>query len=146
MKSMKKLAKKKIHFGYALIIIAALAMIPTILFSVLFFMPAPSAEAFFGSDVGLLVLTQPIKCVLDSAAGDCEATCHICGDTAQCNGLFEVKAKVLSGINLLYKTQALCLTSPLPPLVGNFRPGARCFGKYFLSGPVHYLFYFGCYQ
>lgn len=143
---MKKLTKKKIHFGYALLIMVALSMIPTILFSVLFFTPASSAEAFFGSNVGLLVLTQPIKCVLDNVDGDCLATCQICGDAAQCNVLFEVKAKVLSGINLLYKTQALCLTSPLPPLVGNFRPGARCIGKYFLFGPIHYLFNFGCYR
>jgi len=135
--------KRKIHFGYALFIIAALSVIPVSLYVGLLISPDP-AEAVIGFDVGLRVISPPIKCVLNSIEGNCLASCPICGDTAVCNGLFEVKAQFLSGTNLLYKGAALCIPSPVTPLGGAFRPGAQCLGKYFAVGPVHTLFNFNC--
>ena len=143
---MKKIIFQKIHFGVALLnILAVSVMSLTTLFSLMLYDPT-SAEAAFGSSVGLEILSPPIKCVLNSVDGNCLASCPICGDIASCNGLFEVKARVLSGVNLLYKTQALCLTSPIPPTLGTFRPASRCLGKYFLAANIHLLFNFGCYR
>ena len=133
---------KKIHFGYAMLIICSISTIPLTIFVASLFVSSSNAEAIIGSNIGLQVLSIPIKCVQDELSPTCNATCTFCGDLAGiCNGLTEVKARFLSGINTLHNS-ALCLVNPLI-LQGTFRPGSKCIGKVVGAGP-HILYNFGC--
>lgn len=133
---------KKIHFGYALLIICSISTIPASIYITSLLLSSSNAEAIIGSNIGLQVLSVPIKCIQDELSPTCNATCTFCGDLAGiCNGMTEVKTRFLNGINVLHNS-ALCLVNPVI-LQGAFRPGVKCIGKVVGVGP-HILYNFGC--
>ncbi|RJQ31951.1 hypothetical protein C4572_01910 [Candidatus Parcubacteria bacterium] len=142
MELMKKIALKNIHFAISLSIIIVLFTASSALIIV---SGVKVAQAFYGR-IGLAVRTAPMKCVPDPDASTCLGSCPFCGSLAGvCSGLFEIQALYLSGTPLLYMGQALCVPSPIPPNGGTFRPGSRCLGLAFGTGP-HQLYNFGCYR
>ncbi len=125
---------KKVNIWLAALIIAIIALSAAL---------AISAKAALPG-IGITVISPPIKCVQDTLSPTCYTTCPICGDLVGiCNGLFEVKAKYLSGKNILYKNSALCTPQSFPPNGGSFRPGGFCLGNVIGNGP-HTLINFGC--
>ena len=128
------LMHRRINIFTALVIILIIAAMAAL---------AISVEAARG--IGLRVIAPIVKCVPDpqTVGSTCLDSCMVCGDLPGCSGMFEVRAKYLGGVNLLYKGQALCVNSPTPPKGGTFRPGNMCLGIVGGVGP-HKLVNFAC--
>ena len=136
------LMHRKINFGLALLIIFVIAGI---------FAWIISARAVSLPGIGLVVISPAVPCTLDPGTpppGTCTVSCPTCGSLIGiCAGLWEVKARFLSGSPVLFQGAggpALCLTSPIPPTFGSFRPGGQCIGNITGFGP-HFLQNFACF-
>lgn len=139
---MKKILFFEIHPFLALLMIFSVALVPASIGIFVMYEPSPPAQAIIGSDISIDVLSIPVKCVQDELSPTCTQTCTFCGDLAGiCNGMFEVKARYINGVNLLHNS-ALCLVTPTI-LQNSFQSGARCKGKVIGAGP-HILYNFGC--
>ena len=147
---MKKIALSKIPFIPVLLIIISLSIIPASIFLTIYFSGVAEAEALLGFQIGMEVLKPPMKCVLNNIDGDCLASCPICGDLADCNGLIELDVRALntSAKAILYKGTALCMTPEdiRPANGGTFRTGSRCSGIVMQTGKIYKQRSVGCYR
>lgn len=128
------LMHKKINIWLALIVIIILASLAAW---------AISVNAGMGAGIQLVGMVTP--CVFNSIDGNCLASCPICGDTAVCNGVSEIKARYLGGVNVLYKGAALCIPKGSRPTQGTFKPGGKCLGNFIMIyPPAHSWSALGC--
>lgn len=150
--NMHKVLHKKVHFGFALMVILALGTIPAVFSVALMVDPVREAEAIIGQDASLEIVGVPLPCSITDPITRICGMCGFCGTSYPtiCNGMTEIQVRALNQktMPLLEKTQALCLTKATvrPPNGGSFRPGSRCIGKIMKLGPFHQLFNFGCYK
>lgn len=146
---------KKIHFGYSLIFILLLSVVPLTLFLFTFLGEMGTNQVVAGGipGAGLLITKPPMKCIMDvnplSPYFQRCPNCPTCGDilVGTCGTVFEIGAKFLSGSDLLNMGAggpALCVMENKPSNGGTFRPGAQCLGQYLNTAGLHKLSNFGC--